>query len=52
MSKISSDQREIGIGAQILKDIGINQMKLITNNPVKAIGLEAYGIEIVDHLSF
>jgi len=52
MSKISSDQREIGIGAQILKDIGINQMKLITNNPVKAIGLEAYGIMIVDHLSF
>ena len=47
-----TDHREIGIGAQILKDLGIQKMKLITNSPKKAIGLEAYGIEIVDYVPF
>ena len=42
------DERDYGIGAQILSDLGIEKAKLITNNPSKRVGLEAYGIEIVD----
>ncbi len=38
------DLREYGIGAQILRDIGIKEMKLITNNPRKIVGLEGYGL--------
>ena len=40
------DPREYGIGAQILKDLGITTMRLITNNPVKRRGLQGYGLEI------
>lgn len=40
------DPREYGIGAQILKDLGITTMKLITNNPVKRTGLQAYDLEV------
>ncbi len=40
------DPREYGIGAQILKDLGISKMRLITNNPVKRRGLQGYGLEI------
>ena len=40
------DPREYGIGAQILKDLGVTTMKLITNNPVKRKGLQGYGLEI------
>ena len=42
------DLREYGIGAQIIKECGITKMKLMTNNPKKIIGLEGYGLEIVD----
>ncbi len=42
------DERDYGIGAQILRQLGIKRMKLITNNPVKRIGLESYGLEIVE----
>ncbi len=45
------DQREIGIGSQILCEIGVKQIKLITNKPRKNIGVEAYGLEIIEHLS-
>ncbi len=41
-----ADPREYGIGAQILGDLGIKRMRLITNNPVKRAGLEGYGLEI------
>ncbi len=44
------DERDYGIGAQILSDLGIRKVKLITNNPSKRVGLEAYGIEIVDRV--
>lgn len=44
------DERDYGIGAQILSDLGIRRVKLITNNPAKRVGLEAYGIEIVDRV--
>lgn len=45
-----ADLREYGIGAQILKDIGIRQMKLLTNNPRKIKGLKGYGLEVVDRV--
>jgi 3,4-dihydroxy 2-butanone 4-phosphate synthase/GTP cyclohydrolase II len=43
-----ADLRDYGIGAQILRDLGVTQMAMLTNNPKKIIGLEGYGIEIVD----
>lgn len=42
------DQREIGIGSQILRDLGVRRIKLLTNKPRKNIGVEAYGLEIVE----
>jgi 3,4-dihydroxy 2-butanone 4-phosphate synthase/GTP cyclohydrolase II len=45
-----ADLREYGIGAQILGDLGLRQIKLLTNNPRKLIGLSGYGLEIVDRL--
>jgi 3,4-dihydroxy 2-butanone 4-phosphate synthase/GTP cyclohydrolase II len=45
-----ADLREYGIGAQILADLGIKKMKLLTNNPKKVIGLKGYGLEIVDRI--
>jgi 3,4-dihydroxy 2-butanone 4-phosphate synthase / GTP cyclohydrolase II len=44
------DLRDYGIGAQILKDLGIRQMRLLTNNPRKIKGLEGYGIEVVERV--
>ena len=45
-----ADERDYGVGAQILRTIGVKKMRLITNNPVKRVGLEAYGIEIVENI--
>jgi 3,4-dihydroxy 2-butanone 4-phosphate synthase/GTP cyclohydrolase II len=45
------DLRDYGIGAQILVDLGIRRMKLITNNPKKIIGLEGYNLEVVERVS-
>ncbi len=45
-----SDLRDYGIGAQILRDLGVRKMRLMTNNPKKIIGLEGYGIEVVDRV--
>jgi 3,4-dihydroxy 2-butanone 4-phosphate synthase / GTP cyclohydrolase II len=45
------DLRDYGIGAQILVDLGIRKMKLITNNPKKIIGLEGYNLEVVERVS-
>ncbi|MBB5348987.1 3,4-dihydroxy 2-butanone 4-phosphate synthase/GTP cyclohydrolase II [Desulfoprunum benzoelyticum] len=42
-----ADLRDYGIGAQILRDLGVKKMALLTNNPKKIIGLEGYGIEVV-----
>ena len=43
-----ADERDYGVGAEILRQIGIRKMRLLSNNPVKRVGLEAYGIEIVE----
>jgi 3,4-dihydroxy 2-butanone 4-phosphate synthase/GTP cyclohydrolase II len=45
-----ADLRTYGIGAQILKDIGAGQLRLLTNNPKKIVGLEGYGLHVVDQL--
>ena len=42
------DLREYGIGAQILADLGLHQIRLLTNNPKKVIGLEGYGLKVVE----
>jgi 3,4-dihydroxy 2-butanone 4-phosphate synthase/GTP cyclohydrolase II len=47
----AADLRDYGIGAQILKDIGICKMKLLTNNPRKRAGLEGYELEVVERVS-
>ena len=44
------DNRDYGIGAQILKDLGITQMRLLTNNPLKFAALEGYGLQIVERV--
>lgn len=45
-----ADQRDYGIGAQILRDLGVRSMRLLTNNPRKFIGLEGYGLSVVESL--
>ena len=45
------DERDYGIGAQIIRDLGISKMKLMTNNPTKRTGLVGYGLEIVENVS-
>jgi 3,4-dihydroxy 2-butanone 4-phosphate synthase/GTP cyclohydrolase II len=45
-----ADQRDYGIGAQILVDLGVRRMRLMTNNPRKFVGLEGYGLEIVERV--
>ena len=44
------DEREYGCGAQMLRHLGVHKMRLLTNNPTKRVGLEAYGLEIVDNV--
>ncbi|MBF0285683.1 MAG: bifunctional 3,4-dihydroxy-2-butanone-4-phosphate synthase/GTP cyclohydrolase II [Magnetococcales bacterium] len=45
-----ADLRDYGIGAQMLRDLGVSRMKLMTNNPKKIIGLEGYGLEVVERV--
>lgn len=44
------DERDYGCGAQMLRHLGVHKMKLMTNNPVKRVGLESYGLEIVENV--
>lgn len=46
-----ADERDYGVGAHILRELGVSKMKLMTNNPTKRIGLESYGLEIVENIS-
>lgn len=45
-----ADERDYGVGAEILRQVGVHKMRLITNNPVKRIGLESYGLEIMENV--
>ncbi|MDE5970644.1 MAG: bifunctional 3,4-dihydroxy-2-butanone-4-phosphate synthase/GTP cyclohydrolase II [Muribaculaceae bacterium] len=45
-----ADERDYGVGAQILHLLGVNKMRLMTNNPIKRIGLEGYGLEVVENV--
>jgi 3,4-dihydroxy 2-butanone 4-phosphate synthase/GTP cyclohydrolase II len=45
-----ADERDYGVGAQILRELGVCKMRLMTNNPVKRIGLEGYGLRIVENV--
>ncbi len=45
-----SDLRDYGIGAQILVDLGVRKMRLMTNNPKKIIGIEGYGLKLVERV--
>jgi 3,4-dihydroxy 2-butanone 4-phosphate synthase/GTP cyclohydrolase II len=44
------DLRDYGIGAQILRDLGVGKIRLMTNNPKKVVGLQGYGLEIVERV--
>jgi 3,4-dihydroxy 2-butanone 4-phosphate synthase/GTP cyclohydrolase II len=45
-----ADLRDFGIGAQILRDLGLSTLRVMTNNPRKLVGLEGYGLEIVERV--
>jgi 3,4-dihydroxy 2-butanone 4-phosphate synthase / GTP cyclohydrolase II len=45
-----ADERDYGVGAQILRELGVSKMRLMTNNPIKRIGLEGYGLTIVENI--
>jgi 3,4-dihydroxy 2-butanone 4-phosphate synthase/GTP cyclohydrolase II len=46
-----ADLRDYGLGAQVLHDLGLRDIRLITNNPRKLVGLEGYGLTIVERVS-
>lgn len=46
----NADERDYGVGAQILREVGVTKMRLLTNNPVKRIGLEGYGLKITENV--
>ncbi len=45
-----ADERDYGVGAQILRSIGVRNMRLLTNNPVKRIGIEGYGLKVTENI--
>jgi 3,4-dihydroxy 2-butanone 4-phosphate synthase/GTP cyclohydrolase II len=45
-----TDQRDYGVGAQILRHLGVTKLRLLTNNPKKRVGLIGYGLEIVENI--
>ncbi|MFI3240798.1 MAG: bifunctional 3,4-dihydroxy-2-butanone-4-phosphate synthase/GTP cyclohydrolase II [Bacteroidales bacterium] len=46
-----ADERDYGVGANILREVGVKKMRLMSNNPVKRIGLEGYGLQVVENVS-
>ena len=51
-NKGEMEQRDYGVGAQILRDLGISKLRLLTNNPRRRIGILGYGLEIVENVQF
>jgi 3,4-dihydroxy 2-butanone 4-phosphate synthase/GTP cyclohydrolase II len=45
------DERDYGVGAQILRSLGVSKMRLMTNNPTKRAGLVGYGLEVVENVT-
>ena len=45
-----ADERDYGVGANILRQLGVTKMRLLTNNPVKRVGLQSYGLEVVENV--
>jgi len=45
------DERDYGVGAQILRNLGVKKMRLLTNNPVKRVGLEGYGLKVIENIA-
>ena len=45
-----ADERDYGVGAQILRSLGVSKMRLMTNNPIKRVGLEAYGLTVIENV--
>jgi 3,4-dihydroxy 2-butanone 4-phosphate synthase / GTP cyclohydrolase II len=45
-----ADERDYGVGAQILRNVGVKKMRLLTNNPTKRAGIEGYGLEVVENI--
>jgi 3,4-dihydroxy 2-butanone 4-phosphate synthase/GTP cyclohydrolase II len=48
--KQEMNPRDFGVGAQILKDLGVSKLKLLTNNPKKRVALDGYGLEIIENI--
>ena len=49
---LDMDQRDFGVGAQILRELQVRKIKLLTNNPKKRVGLVGYDLEIIENISF
>lgn len=47
---LPADARDYGLGAQILVDLGVKSMRLLTNNPAKRVGLDGYGLHIIERV--
>ena len=46
----NADERDYGIGAQILREVGVSKIRLMSNNPMKRVGLESYGLSVVENV--
>ena len=47
---VKMDEKDYGVGAQILRDLGVTKLRLISNNPQKRVGLIGYGLEIIEYV--
>ena len=47
----NADEREYGVGAAILRELGVTKMRLMTNNPIKRVGIESFGLEVIENVA-